>query len=229
MGPSTTRRKPGGRGARFPQEAADIMLSYYHNVSTFPDEAERVELAKKVKSAAPSCGHYTAYHVYQYFANLRHRAKNGIEPSLPSNAAVAAVKALDAPRCEETRPSVKTKDLQKKRVDDRKTTRDAKSHMLCGARKRSRGIVATEGGDDVGSQRDSGCMRTDRWYFPRPKPFPRSHPSLQSFPVAQRHLPTRSIGNIRPRRRPTVQPQRALRRRHPLRFRQDKTMDLESE
>ncbi|PIL27937.1 transcription factor [Ganoderma sinense ZZ0214-1] len=102
MGHLATQKKSTGAGrslslggARaslrrlFPKEAADIMRRYYHNVSTYPGETERVELARKVRSVAPCCSHYTARHVYQYFSNLRYRAraKNGVEQSLPSDGA----------------------------------------------------------------------------------------------------------------------------------------------
>ena len=204
---------------------------YYHNVSTFPNETERVELAKKVRSAAPSCSHYTGYHVYRYFANLRHRAKNGFEPGLPSDGAfspnsyvlsacvltvagatnaavVVAAKALDTPQCEETRPSRKAAKWQKQSEtsDGRTSAPDAKCHSLHKTVQHSSASVVAEDelGKEVSNHHKSACMRTSQLFFTLLKPSPSHHPSLPSLPIAKRRRTTRVVESTRPRRRTLI-------------------------
>ncbi|KAI0739975.1 hypothetical protein C8Q80DRAFT_206944 [Daedaleopsis nitida] len=66
------KERPGKSSSRkrLPREAYDIMDDYFFNVSTWPSEPDRVELAKRLLRIA-GCEHYTPAHVYSYFANKR--------------------------------------------------------------------------------------------------------------------------------------------------------------
>ncbi|KAI1786145.1 hypothetical protein LXA43DRAFT_1111498 [Ganoderma leucocontextum] len=213
---STTQNKPGAgrRGRRFPQEAADIMLSYYHNVSTFPNESARIQLARKVKRVGSRCSHYTAHHVYQYFANLRHRAKYGVEPSLPSDAAVVTTASLDAARCKEPRPSIKAESLRKERLDGRTSAQEVKSHALLRPIQHPSLSSAAEGGEyslisparprraTILKTGETASHDTESENHPPPKTdnltqlvrVPTSNPASSSAPPSTRHEDEPQIG-----------------------------------
>ena len=161
------------------------------------------------------------------------------EAEATHGAVAAAAKALDTPRCEETRPSRKAAKRQKKlqTLDGRSTAQDAKCHALHKTVQHSGASVATE--DGLGSLKEvsknhvePGCMRTSQPFFARPKPSPSHHPSLPSLPVARRGRTTRMVESTRPRRRTLIaqistesqHASRCCHRYHPLR--QDKTTNL---
>ncbi len=48
---------------------------YFYNMTRWPTERAREELAERVR-AIPGGQHYTAAHVYRYFANLKSKLKS---------------------------------------------------------------------------------------------------------------------------------------------------------
>ncbi|EJF55559.1 hypothetical protein DICSQDRAFT_130562 [Dichomitus squalens LYAD-421 SS1] len=137
--------EPGAvaKRGKLPQEAKDIMHSYYHHVSHWPDEATRVELAANIRLVGgPRCTNYTQHHVYQYFANLRFKARAGVQPDLPSDVhddhgcryavpeAVVYTTSLDKLLRDESDPSQEMVRMWLKSLDNGMTSQDVLEYAL---------------------------------------------------------------------------------------------------
>ncbi|TBU27592.1 hypothetical protein BD311DRAFT_778815 [Dichomitus squalens] len=137
--------EPGAvaKRGKLPQEAKDIMHSYYHHVSHWPDEATRVELAANIRLVGgPRCMNYTQHHVYQYFANLRFKARAGVQPDLPSDVhddhgcryavpeAVVYTTSLDKLLRDEPDPSQEMVRMWLKSLDNGMTSQDVLEYAL---------------------------------------------------------------------------------------------------